>query len=406
MLIKKFFFFLTILKAGEEPYINQTTSKSAYYPYQHSSKDSSANNYLATSNSLISQQHLHHSSSSNSSYNYQQLDTSNLEPFNLRIPVNEINNNSPLGHKPVSARVKMPSGKVANPSVEQNKDGTVSIKYQPSEIGLHELDVYYNGQPIQGSPFKFHVDALNSITGDQTTSGYVTAYGPGLSHGDSGEACEFRIVTKDAGTGGLAVAVEGPSKAEIQCRDNKNGTCDVVYYPTAPGDYTITVKFADKHIVGSPFTARIAGDSRFSKRNQLVFGNQSDISLKVIEGNIGDLHATIKSPSGHEEPCLLKKLPNGSLGISFTPREVGEHVVSVFRDGKHIKNSPFRIEVRQSEIGDASRVKVFGKGLSEASANKVNEFFVNTKEAGMLNFFSVFFLLLSQMKGKKREISM
>ena len=211
----------------------------------------------------------------------------------------------------------------------------------------------------------------------------MTAYGPGLSHGVCNEPCEFRIVTKDAGTGGLSVAVEGPSKAEIQCRDNKNGTCDVVYYPTAPGEYTLTVKFADKHIVGSPFVARITGDSRFAKRNQLVYGgNQSDISLKVIEGDVNDLHATIRSPSGHEEPCLLKKLSNGSLGISFTPREVGEHVVSVLRDGKHIKNSPFRIEVRQSEIGDASKVKLYGKGLNEATANRINEFFVNTKDAG------------------------
>jgi filamin len=318
------------------------------------------------------------------------VNSASLEPFNLRIPVTEINNNHPPGHKPVSARVKMPSGKVANPSVEQNPDGTVSIKYQPSEVGLHELDVLYNGQAIQGSPFKFHVDALNSLTGDHTTTGYVTAYGPGLSHGLSNEPCEFRIVTKDAGTGGLAVAVEGPSKAEIQCRDNKNGTCDVVYYPTAPGDYTITVKFADKHIVGSPFNAVITGDAHY-KRNQLVFGNQSDISLKVVEGgDIGELHASIRSPSGHEEPCLLKKLNNGSLGISFTPREVGEHVVSVYRDGVHIKNSPFRIEVRQSEIGDATRVKVAGLGLQEALANQVNEFYVNTKEAGKTFGFFTF----------------
>ncbi len=277
----------------------------------------------------------------------------------------------------------MPSGKVTNPNVEQNPDGTVSIKYQPVEVGLHELDVLYNGQPIQGSPFKFHVDAINSITGDQTSGGYVTAYGPGLTHGVCNEPCEFRIVTKDAGTGGLAVAVEGPSKAEIQCRDNKNGTCDVVYFPTAPGDYTITVKFSDKHIIGSPFVAKIVGDSRsLYKRNQLILGNQSDISLKVIEGDVNDLYATIKSPTGHEEPCLLKKLSNGSLGISFTPREVGEHLVSVLRDGKHIKNSPFRIEVRQSEIGDATKVKLYGKGLTVGSANCYNEFYVNTREAG------------------------
>lgn len=243
------------------------------------------------------------------------MNGSSFEPVNLRIPLQELNI---IGTKTtVTARVRMPSGKIANPNVEQNVDGTVSIKYQPSEIGLHELDVFYNGQPIQGSPFKFHVDAISSITDSfvnisSTSNGYVTAYGPGLSHGVNGKQCEFRIVTKDAGTGGLAVAVEGPSKAEIQCRDNKNGTCDVIYYPTAPGDYSITIKFAEKNITGSPFTARISGDS--NKRNQLLLGNQSDISLKVIEGDVNDLHATIRSPSGQEEPCLLKKLTNGSLG--------------------------------------------------------------------------------------------
>jgi len=57
--------------------------------------------------------------------------------------------------------------------------------------------------------------------------------------------------------GGLSLAVEGPSKTEIKCVDNQDGTCTVSYLPTAPGEYTITVKFADKNIAGSPFTAKI-----------------------------------------------------------------------------------------------------------------------------------------------------
>ncbi len=112
---------------------------------------------------------------------------------------------------------------------------------------------------------------------------------------------------------------------------------------------------------------------------------------------MNDLQATIRSPSGHEEPCLLKKLSNGSLGISFTPREVGEHIVSVHRDGRHIKNSPFRIEVRQSEIGDASRVKLYGNGLNHGMANQVNEFYVNTKEAGR-NFAVILSIIGNQVK--------
>ena len=61
---------------------------------------------------------------------------------------------------------------------------------------------------IPGSPYKFHVDSISS--------GYVTAYGPGLLNGVSGEPSEFTISTKGAGSGGLSMAVEGPSKAEVR----------------------------------------------------------------------------------------------------------------------------------------------------------------------------------------------
>lgn len=90
-------------------------------------------------------------------------------------------------------------------------------------------------------------------------SGYVTAYGPGLIYGVCGEPGNFNISTKDAGAGGLSLSVEGPSKAEISCHDNKDGTISVSYLPTAPGEYKIGVKFGDKHIRGSPYVAKITG---------------------------------------------------------------------------------------------------------------------------------------------------
>lgn len=71
-----------------------------------------------------------------------------------------------------------------------------------------------------------------------------------------------------------------------------------------------------------------------------------------------------------------------SAGISFTPKEVGEHVVSVKKNGKHVTNSPFKIMVGQSEIGDASKVKVFGQGLVEGHTFEVAEFIVDTRTAG------------------------
>lgn len=136
------------------------------------------------------------------------------------------------------------------------------------------------------------------------------------------------------------------------------------------------MKFADKNIVGSPFTAKITGPPTPMdqyKRSHITLGNQSEFSLRVTEMDIHDLHATIRSPSGYEEPCILKKLANGSLGISFVPREIGDHLVNVYRDGQHIKNSPFRIHVGSSEIGDASKVRVFGRGLQEGKQPTAHE---------------------------------
>lgn len=49
-----------------------------------------------------------------------------------------------------TAEVKMPSGKIDQPRIEDNRDGTVRVQYDPREDGIHELYVKYNGEHVQG----------------------------------------------------------------------------------------------------------------------------------------------------------------------------------------------------------------------------------------------------------------
>ncbi|XP_049277159.1 filamin-A isoform X3 [Anopheles funestus] len=282
--------------------------------------------------------------------------------------------NIPQTGGPVTAEVKMPSGQVDKPFIDDNHDGTVSIRYEPKEEGIHELAVKYNGEHVQGSPFKFHVDSISS--------GYVTAYGPGLVHGVTGEPAQFIISTKGAGAGGLQMAVEGPSKADITYHDNKDGTVSVSYLPTAPGEYKISVRFGDKHIKGSPYFAKITGEGR--KRNQISVGSCSEVTLPgvISDNDLRSLNASIQAPSGLEEPCFLKRMPTGNIGISFTPREIGEHTVSVKRLGKHIANSPFKVNVCEREVGDAKKVLVTGNALKEGKTHQDNVFSIDTRNAG------------------------
>uniref|UniRef100_A0A673Y6E7 Filamin A n=1 Tax=Salmo trutta TaxID=8032 RepID=A0A673Y6E7_SALTR len=269
--------------------------------------------------------------------------------------------------------VRMPSGKTAKPDITDNKDGTVTVKYAPTEAGLHEMDIKYDGIHIPGSPLQFYVDYVNS--------GNVSAYGPGLIHGTVNKPAVFTVNTKDAGEGGLSLAIEGPSKADISCVDNQDGTCSVSYLPVLPGDYSILVKYNDKHIPGSPFSARITGDDSM-RMSHLKVGSAADIPLDIGELDLSQLTASLTTPSGREEPCHLKMLRNGHVGISFVPKEIGEHLVNIKKNGRHIPSSPIAVMISQSEIGDASRVRVTGQGLSEAKTFEPAEFIIDTREAG------------------------
>ncbi|KAM9859071.1 filamin B a [Aulostomus maculatus] len=290
---------------------------------------------------------------------------SGFRPFDMVIPFS-------FKKGEITGEVLMPSGKSAQPLITDNQDGTVTVQYSPTEAGLHEMHIKYNGTHIPESPLQFYVN--------HTSSPNVTAYGPGLSYGVANKTATFTVYTEDASEGGLDLAIEGPSKAEISCVDNKDGTCSVNYLPTLPGDYNILVKYNDEHIAGSPFTARITEDKQ--RRSQVKLGSAADFSLDIMETDLSVLTASIMSPSGRDEPCLLKRMANNHIGISFIPREVGEHRVSILKNGRHVANSPITIMVVQSEIGDASRVKAHGDGLVQGTTFTDASFVVDTREAG------------------------
>lgn len=67
------------------------------------------------------------------------------------------------------------------------------------------------------------------------------------------------------------------------------------------------------------------------------------------------------------------------------PKEIGEHLVNIKKNGRHIPSSPISVMISQSEIGDASRVRVTGQGLSEARTFEPAEFVIDTRDAGELN---------------------
>ncbi|KAL8592277.1 hypothetical protein ACOMHN_036911 [Nucella lapillus] len=266
----------------------------------------------------------------------------------------------------------MPGDDGLGPRVRDNSDGTICVEYHPNCEGRHEVLMTHNDSAVKGSPFSCVVDQVNG--------GMVTAFGVGLVGGNSGEEEAFTVVAQQGTAKDIDINIDGPSKIDIKRKDNPDGSTNISYLPMTPGAYYIHIKYKGTPIKGSPFSAKVSGEGR--KRSQLSLGNSAEYSLKVIEADIVDLVGAVQTPAGSVEPCILKKMGDGEIGIaSFNPRSKGEYKVNVMRHEKHIKGSPFKVNVGNTEMGHAAGCKVTG-AIDKATANKPNELIIDTTSAG------------------------
>lgn len=274
-------------------------------------------------------------------------------------------------HK-LTAEITMPNYEKDHAEIIDNNDGTVLVKYCPKQAGPHELTIVHDGAILQGTPIKFFVDSFGA--------GYATVYGPGLQSAVVGEPAAFTVCAKGSHAKELSVSVEGAAQANIKIHDNKDGTCAVTWVPPVPGEYKVHVKLGGKDVKNSPFNVVVAGAGQ--KRSHLSVGSTSEVALNIAESQLKGISASIKSPSGIEEPCFVRIIEGGRLGVSFTPREAGEHLITVKRDGKMVPRAPFKIKVDKSQVGDASKVEVTGVAKSRAITMHDNEVLVDTSKAG------------------------
>ena len=281
----------------------------------------------------------------------------------------------------MTASVTRPSGKEDDAELISAGRDTYTVRFVPRETGEHLVNVKVLRKHIPGSPFKVMVEA--PAGGAKA----CRASGPGLDHAVAGEPCRFTVITRDAGPGGLAVAVEGPAKAEIQCHDNGDGSCDITWYPVEPGEYTVHIRFADEPIPDSPFTVMVAPADAGSamsmaqfKEQDLKVGQAASFAVQM-KGKIGKLTASVIQPSGSQIECTVIELEEGNYAVRFVPKEYGEHLVNVFLDKQHIPGSPFKVKVGGVE-GDPGKVRAYGPGLQGGVANKSAEFTVNALNAG------------------------
>lgn len=219
----------------------------------------------------------------------------------------------------------------------------------------------------------------------------MKAGGAGLERGEVGVPSEFNVWTREAGGGSLAISVEGPSKANIEFKDRMDGSCDVTYTVSEPGEYRIGMKFNDRHIPDSPHKVYVSpamGDAHLLEVAQFPSGAvPTDTPAQFLvrmNGAKGQLDAKVHAPSNSEDDCFIQAIDAEETSVRFYPRESGIHNIHVKFNGVHIVGSPFRIKVGK-EVADPACLQAHGDGLHEARTGQKADFLINSCNAGAGN---------------------
>jgi filamin len=139
----------------------------------------------------------------------------------------------------------------AQPEVKlvTKKDKTVDVTFITAVGGDYKIHVKYKDNYIHSSPFKC------KIVGDVKASVDKVKSSGAIKEAKNNADNTITIDGREVGiSGGLSAHMEGPSKPDLQFKNNDEGTVTVTYKPTAAGTYKLHLKFTHYHLPGSPFT--------------------------------------------------------------------------------------------------------------------------------------------------------
>uniref|UniRef100_A0A1I8F7N5 Actin-binding cytoskeleton protein filamin n=1 Tax=Macrostomum lignano TaxID=282301 RepID=A0A1I8F7N5_9PLAT len=175
-------------------------------------------------------------------------------------------------------------------------------------------------------------------------------------------------------------SIEGPSEAQIQCSDNGDGSADVVYYPTAPGEYAVHVLCNEQDIPRSPFMP--GPGIGVPEAVPLAVGQPAPFTLDTRNTNGPPelVAAAVYNPPRRPIPLDMRQQAPGLLQCSYVPQEPGKHTATVSYAGVSTSGSPFRAFVAEPVRPDL--VQASGPGLERAVRNQPTFFNIDCSRAG------------------------
>ncbi|XP_043473409.1 filamin-A isoform X2 [Leptopilina heterotoma] len=267
--------------------------------------------------------------------------------FKLEMLAKEVN------PREVRAEIVSPSGRSECRLIWNGTHGKGT--FIPTEVGMHKLMVYNDGELVNGCPYYFRV--LPPLTKINS---------PGMDPCAIGSIVEVLVNSYGTSHDGIDVTAWSPTERPLPCPVKEHdGVHTATFQPDETGEWSIAITHKGNHIQGGPFTCFVFDPHgvKISDTEGAMPGQPFSFIVDATgTGGLGDIIIDIVHDK-QSIPYRIEDMGHMRSRVSFIPRDAGKYRVYVYFNGSDVRGSPFSLRVgtqkrRSKESTTLDRTKI------------------------------------------------
>ncbi|CAF3681830.1 unnamed protein product [Rotaria sp. Silwood1] len=272
------------------------------------------------------------------------------------------------------------------------QDSLAILSFTILRDGKYDLTITYANNSLLNMPIRI---ISTSISLDFVK---VKVHGRGSYEARINEETEFIIDTSQASNSNInkpivrLIGTQTDVEVRIHQNEKNKNIFHCSYKPIIPGDYLLSIIWAEKEIHGSPFRVNILpniNNNHHESSRIICSGDGLRIGIvgKVMKCLI-DTRATIPGEltaycqgMNKKASCRLFDHRDGTYTLFIKPEEIGRHILTIKYNGENVPGSPYIVKVNNST--DIHKVHVSGPGIENGILSTFQSYFLcETKGAG------------------------
>ena len=224
-------------------------------------------------------------------------------------------------------------------------DNSYWVEILPKKTGKYELTAKFNGKHILGSPFHVQFttrsDASKCILEDSPPECQKMSTGT--------QNVIFCVSNKGAGKGKLTAMVKSIAMNEtvpITITRPFKHHYHIEFNPSEGLNYTLTIKYDDINIPGSPFKLALGDASKCRMEGEGIIEawlhEENRFRVDTKEAGVGQLNVLVEGDDENVEPDLFMPT-EGIVEVAYQPTRCGLYSISVRWGKQDIPGSPFEV---------------------------------------------------------------